>query len=67
MARVLVDDPALLTDWTAIYEPTAFLVGLADDIDPLQLADAADAAVPGWRDDPALLVPTRTRRRSPTR
>ena len=29
---VLVDDPALLADWTAIYEPTAFLVGLADDM-----------------------------------
>ena len=56
MARVLVEDPALLSDWKAIYEPTAFLVGLADDIDPLQLADAADTAVPGWRDDPTRLV-----------
>lgn len=60
MARVVVDDPALLSDWTAIYEPTAFLVGLADDIDPLQLADAADAAVPGWRDDPVLLADANT-------
>jgi hypothetical protein len=56
MTRVLVENPALLADWTSIYEPTAFLVGLADDIDPLQLADAADGVVPGWRDDPIRLV-----------
>jgi hypothetical protein len=55
MARVLVDDPDLLANWKATYEPTAFLVGLADDIDPLQLAAAADLEVPGWLDDPARL------------
>ncbi len=56
MARVLVEHPELLADWKAIYEPTAFLVGLADDVDPLQLAGAADAAVPGWRADPTRLA-----------
>jgi hypothetical protein len=56
VSRVLVTDPALLADWTAIYEPTAFLVGLADDIDPRQLTAAADAAVLGWVDDPTLLA-----------
>ncbi len=56
VTRVLLTDPRQLDRWTAIYEPTAFLVGLADDIDPLQLAQAADAVLPGWRDDPELLV-----------
>ncbi len=56
VSRVLLDDPELLEGWTAIYEPTAFLVGLADDIDPLQLADAADGVVPGWADEPILLA-----------
>jgi hypothetical protein len=56
LTRVLVQDPALLADWRAIYEPTAFLVGLADDIDPTQAAAAADAAAPGWRDDPLVLA-----------
>lgn len=56
VSRILLADPDLLADWTAIYEPTAFLVGLADDIDPLQLASATDDAVPGWIDDPELLA-----------
>ena len=56
MTRVLVADPTLLAGWTAIYEPTAFLVGLADDIDPLQIAAAAEATVPGWVEDPTLLA-----------
>ncbi len=55
VTRVVLDDPALLADWTALYEPTAFLIGLADDVDPLQLAAAADDVVPGWRDAPTLL------------
>lgn len=54
--RVLVSDPALLADWAAIYEPTAFLVGLADDIGPGELAAVLDAEVPAWRTDPSVLA-----------
>jgi Protein of unknown function (DUF3160) len=39
-ARVLVRDPALTALWRDIYEPTAFLVGLADDYTPLEVAAA---------------------------
>ena len=56
VTRVLVADPALQADWQAIYEPTAFLVGLADDVTPPEVAAAADAKVPGWRDDPSVLA-----------
>ena len=58
VTRVLVADPELLAAWTAIYEPTAFLVGLADDIDPRQLAAAADDVMSGWVDRPELLATT---------
>lgn len=53
VTRVLAADPALVQDWKAIYEPTAFLVGLADDVTPLEVAAAATKLVPGWLDDPA--------------
>ncbi len=56
MSRILVEDEGILAGWTAIYEPTSFLVGLADDISPLELAAAADAAAPGWADDPTSLL-----------
>lgn len=56
VTRVLASDPASVDDWKAIYEPTAFLVGLADDVTPLEVAAAADALVPGWRDDPSALI-----------
>ncbi|MBI5087320.1 MAG: DUF3160 domain-containing protein [Actinobacteria bacterium] len=56
VTRVLASDPALLDDWSAIYEPTAFLVGLADDITPLEVAVVADDLAPGWRDDPGSLT-----------
>jgi hypothetical protein len=56
VTRVLVDDPDLHAAWSELYEPTAFLVGLADDIDPFQLATAADASVPGWPSDPERLI-----------
>jgi Protein of unknown function (DUF3160) len=52
----LMTDPALADRWTSVYEPTAFLVGAADDYTPAEVARAADAAVPGWRDDPAALA-----------
>lgn len=56
VTRVMVTDPDLLAGWQALYEPTAFLVGLADDVDPLQLAAAADESIPGWREDPTLIA-----------
>lgn len=46
-ARVLVEDPELIALWRTIYEPTAFLVGLADDYTPLELADAVRTSLPG--------------------
>ncbi|HEX9644504.1 MAG TPA: DUF3160 domain-containing protein [Acidimicrobiia bacterium] len=52
-ARPLVGDPALTRAWQLVYEPTAFLVGLADDYTPFELAVAADTLAPGWPDDPA--------------
>jgi hypothetical protein len=61
VTRVLATDPALVDDWKAIYGPTAFLVGLADDVTPLEVAEAADAIVPGWRDDPTALAGLDTR------
>jgi Protein of unknown function (DUF3160) len=40
-SRVLVQDPALTALWRQLYDPTAFLVGLADDYTPLEVAAAA--------------------------
>lgn len=40
-ARALVRDPKLVALWQAIYEPTAFLVGTADDYTPLDVLAAA--------------------------
>ncbi len=54
--RPLVADPELTALWRQVYEPTAFLVGLADDYTPAELADAATGADPGWLDDPSGLA-----------
>ncbi len=43
-SRVLVSDPQLVALWRDVYEPTAFLVGAADDYTPLEVADAAAKA-----------------------
>ena len=51
--RVLVADAELMETWRHVYEPTAFMVGTADDYTPLELAEAADDALAGWIDDPA--------------
>ncbi len=53
--RVLVTEPALVDDWTRLYETTGFLVGTADDYTPLELADQLDRLAAGWRDDPSQL------------
>lgn len=41
VTRVLTEDAALLARWQTIYDTTAFLVGVADDYTPLEVADAA--------------------------
>ncbi len=53
--RVLLSDRELLEAWRLIYEPTAFLVGIADDYTPLELAEELGRLVPGWGEDPTLL------------
>ncbi len=52
-ARVLVSDPDLVEAWRLIYEPTAFMVGIADDYTPFELADVAAQVVATGLDDPA--------------
>ncbi len=56
--RVLLSDAQLTQMWQRIYEPTAFIVGAADDYTPFELANAVDATI-GWDDleritDPAV-------------
>lgn len=41
-SRVLTSNERLLERWQRIYEPTAFLVGLADDYGPDEVAAAAE-------------------------
>jgi hypothetical protein len=55
-SRLLVTDPGTADAWHLVYEPTAFMVGVADDYTPFELAEVADAAAPGWLDDPAPLA-----------
>ena len=50
--RLLVEDQALVDAWRLVYEPTAFLVGVADDYTPFELAGVAEVVAPGWLDDP---------------
>lgn len=52
----LVRDAALAEAWRLVYEPTAFMVGVADDYTPFELADVADDTVPGWRENPVALT-----------
>jgi hypothetical protein len=51
-SRVLTRDAPLVERWRRIYEPTAFLVGLADDYTPFEVAAAAEETSPGWLADP---------------
>lgn len=55
-AATLVGDPVLEGLWREIYEPTAFLVGVADDYSVFELADAVEATVPGAMADPTLVA-----------
>jgi hypothetical protein len=52
-SRALVQDAELQDRWRRIYEPTAFLVGLADDYVPYEVAEATGAAGPGLADPAA--------------
>jgi len=46
-SRALDSSPDLIALWREIYEPTAFLVGTADDYTPLDLQKAAEATPAG--------------------
>ncbi len=45
-SRVLLASADRVALWQEVYEPTAFLVGLADDYTPAELAEAAKAVTP---------------------
>jgi hypothetical protein len=51
-ARLFAFDDALGDAWATIYEPTAFMVGLADDFTPFELLAAAESVAPGIVADP---------------
>jgi hypothetical protein len=55
LARLIAGDAELTRTWTAVYEPTAFLVGLADDFTPFEAAQAADNVDPSWQDAPEVI------------
>lgn len=56
LARAITGDEDLTRMWREIYEPTAFLVGLADDFTPFEMVAAADEVDPGWRENPAVVT-----------
>ena len=60
-------NPSLVALWKAIYEPTAFLVGTADDYTPSRSATAAKQVVPSWLTDGSPLADGRQSRRCSTR
>ncbi len=50
-SRALLVDEDAIDLWALIYEPTAWLVGAADDYTPFELGRAVEEAVPtGWAD-----------------
>jgi hypothetical protein len=55
-SRALVGDARLEALWRAVFEPTAFLVGVADDYTPMELAAALEATAPGTLADPTALA-----------
>jgi hypothetical protein len=50
---LLVQDSEIESSWQLIYDPTAFLVGLADDYTPYEFRDAVAATVTSGFTDPA--------------
>jgi hypothetical protein len=59
-ARTLVGHPELEALWQRIYEPTGFLVGVADDYTPFELADAVDAVADGGMAAPQAVAADKT-------
>jgi hypothetical protein len=55
LARAITGSENLTRLWTQIYEPTAFLVGLADDFTPAEMAAAADSVDADWRESPEVI------------
>jgi hypothetical protein len=55
ISRLVVASPENTEDWATIYDPTAFLIGVADDYTPLEVAVAADAVVDGGLTNPSAL------------
>ena len=55
-SRVLTADPVLASRWSTVYEPTAFIVGAADDYTPPEASAAADVVVPGGLGTPLALA-----------
>jgi len=51
-SRLLAGDETLLELWRRIYEPTAFLIGIADDYTPPEVAEAAGQVAPDGLEDP---------------
>jgi hypothetical protein len=50
-SRVLLADPEVAGLWELLYEPTAWLVGAADDYTPFELGTVIEQVVPtGWKD-----------------
>lgn len=50
-SRVVLSDPDVVTQWQLIYEPTAWLVGAADDYTPFEVGAVVEQVVPtGWSD-----------------
>jgi hypothetical protein len=57
-SRVLLADSEVTEQWQLIYEPTAWLVGAADDYTPFELGAVIEQVAPtGWTDLPALTEP----------
>lgn len=57
-SRVVLADPEVSELWELIYEPTAWLVGAADDYTPFELGAVVEQVVPsGWSDMTVLADP----------
>ena len=59
-SRILTADPVLASQWAAVYEPTAFIVGAADDYTPPEAAATAAVVVPGGLATPLALASNTT-------